>query len=67
MTGLQMESSISQPQPTSVGMRNLSIFETAVESGDVEMEDAVEVEEGPGTASARGMGYPSVATFFHED
>lgn len=62
MTGLQMESSTSQPQPErpGVGIEALSIFAAR---DDVEMEDA----EGPSTAPLLGQGAGSGPTFFRDD
>lgn len=62
MTGLQMESSTSQPQPErpGVGIEALSIFAAR---DDVEMEDA----EGPSTAPLLGQGSGSGPTFFRDD
>lgn len=67
MTGLHMETSMSQPHPTSatsVGMRNLSIFEAESDRDDVEMKDA-SPGEGPSTAPA-GHRYAG-PTFFNEN
>jgi F-box and WD-40 domain protein CDC4 len=61
MTGLQMESSSSQPGPPPVSLGSLSIFSSGRD--DIEMEDATSVPTGPSTAPLQASG----PTFFHDD
>jgi hypothetical protein len=67
MTGLQMESSTSQPGPqsTTAGIGNLSIFSAARD--DVEMEDADDRVGLNGPSTAPLPLQASGPSFFHDD